>query len=236
MKTLINYKEAEWLRKYIRRNKGSNIKNFMPPLWEKYLKILPPIGILEGFPIEMYTYNPDKIEDINKNIEIENKYSITDVNLGIPREKLKPITYKELCEKHNVAFDSSTSLSSFYDYYGRPVPHIGYLKKEEIKQVEEVLKYLPDEKVFYYGESLHGKYGKYYKDWLCIGKKEELTDIIKKADYDYSKYPSYIWNSSKDWLIFFVEDLPFLFFGCDNETAVKLLSDKNLEVVLIKYE
>jgi hypothetical protein len=150
---------------------------------------------------------------------------------------LNLILAKHLAWKLDITFNSSFGLGKVIGKYGYIPDGIYQVEEESLNCISEVIEVLPDSEICYFvGDTSGGKYDVNIPDshesWIKIDSLKKLKEYYKLLPY---KFPSYVWNSNKDWCIFSPEDIEeYVIIGCRSKVYEKIM-ESTLDYVALEY-
>jgi hypothetical protein len=204
----------------------------LPKGFDKYLKVLLPLGIDRAVPIEQYSFRSNSIEAMNARAAFWNQYSIVQ---GQPLpERLERITYREVAKALDIPYDARFSAASISNAYGGWPPNLGTsdgLNEEFIQTISEVIG--PATPTYYCGTVESGSYhwvDEFPADWLERGVLADLLQVYQRD----TQFPEYIFGSRHTWCINHPEDADWVVIGCSSVVAVALVTCAKLECFVLE--
>lgn len=222
--------QLNWLA--VRSEKSANNSFGLPPVFEAYLKIFPPLGIDHSVPIATYSFNKRTVDDLNTRAAFWNQYGIVN---GQPNPKqLESISYRAVANTLGLKYDAEFDSSVIGRFYGEWPPHLG----SSVAQYEEFIQQLvhtigPDSDAYFYGSVDEGNYDwdkdGFPTDWLELGKATDLSEVYR-CD---GQFPTYTFAINHAWCLYQSESTDSLIIGCAALSARALLTNPMLEVLLL---
>ncbi|WP_167483168.1 hypothetical protein [Leptospira selangorensis] len=207
-------------------------RDFIPPIFERYIKILLPTGIYRDFPIDRYPVNPTSVEDIKTRMQIGEEHFIPGEFGIISESRLDRIRSYEIAKVYDIPFDSkmdSNFLFNSLGFWPANLQSMPNLEKQYVNRIISLIGY--SEEVFFYGDAKTGKYlPDSHESWHYSGK---LTELFQVMDLTVSDYPAYIWPQGKEWLIVHIEDQDYFLIGCSDSMFKRIESDSEIELINI---
>lgn len=257
--------ENDWLttfQKQINDDGKNNLGKYIPNQFDRYLKILHSAFFDKTISTTKSWDNVLKNENA-QNIALEEIKSFDDiitsatiVSVGTPddlienRKNYQRVLWKDLAKKLNIEFKNTINPSVFIKHFGGSLPanlygfQDGSFNEIETETLIKVLQNTIGKQICYFDF-----------DWLKALNFEVEVLNINQTVYRYSgsineinefhnfeddrfttfSLPTYIWNESKDFLIWSDADLAFTFICCNNHIADQILKS-DLECIEISRD
>lgn len=228
MERVFDFSVVDWIIKGVDQKGFGRVGNLLPDDFDTYIKILMPICIDKGMPIEDYSFKSKSIEELNKRVEFWNRHGIVD---GHPaKDRLERITYEELANRLNIPFSKDIDSQLIWNLAKGWPPNLGSLVEEDIKALDEIISNVgATAPTYFFGDVLDGKglhENEGIVDWLFLGKLSELKALYVERNQDF---PSYFFAENMEWCFFHPEDESYLLLGCAEAVAKRLLKNELIE-------
>ncbi len=201
----------------------------LPPGYEVYLQLLPPLGIDRSIPIAEYSFATKTVAELNARVAFWDKYGIV---LGQPSpEKLEAITYREVAASLDLNYDAQISGAAIARAYGSWPPHLGSSPALEAAFVQQLLQGIgPTVESYFHGADEEGN-GHWESDdsradWLKHGLSADLPEICRWG----GRPPTYFFAADHSWCFYQSEEAPMV-VGCAKHLAQALLAQPKLEIL-----
>jgi hypothetical protein len=227
---LLPYKSENW--------KGNFVSHCLPPRFDSYCKIFPPIFIDLDY-VNKPSITWDDLKDEDERTEKIVEWTLVDGGISDSGFHLEQIKWEALAKKQGLKFHSEISDYSFFRTFDSHWPRYliganeGTLDKKTCKNIVSALTTFTGSQLCFFEYFIMAT-KKLETGLLFTGHLDDVQQSFLLEPVRGSRSPNYWWPEDHSWCLCTDYDLCFTILGGTKEIIEHVLMDKELESLKVE--